>query len=69
VNSWLTLRDDGMSYGDHVEQLAGPLIFEWDDERSRPLHSQPSPDAAACGWLSARAKVRTLQAPSQRWWP
>ena len=67
VNSWLTLRDDAMSYSDYVEQLAGPLIFERDDERSRPLSSQPSPNVAASGWPVVLADVRAPHAPSQCW--
>ena len=46
------LRDDGMSYGDYVEQLAltpalsqreRGKLWEMADERSRPPYNQPSP--------------------------
>jgi type I restriction enzyme M protein len=49
------LRDDGMSYGDYVEQptLTPALsqrgrgkLGEMADERSRPPYSQPSPVSA-----------------------
>lgn len=37
------LRDDGMSYGDYVEQLTYLLFLKMADERSRPPYHQPSP--------------------------
>ncbi|MBM4145085.1 MAG: restriction endonuclease subunit S [Nitrospira sp.] len=41
------LRDDGMSYGDYVEQLTYQLFLKMADERSKPPYNQPSqiPDA------------------------
>ncbi len=36
------LRDDGMSYGDYVEQLTYLLFLKMADERTRPPHNQPS---------------------------
>jgi len=36
------LRDDGMSYGDYVEQLTYLLFLKMADERSRPPYKQPS---------------------------
>ncbi|MFN7474578.1 MAG: N-6 DNA methylase [Burkholderiales bacterium] len=36
------LRDDGMSYGDYVEQLTYLLFLKMADERSQPPYSQPS---------------------------
>jgi type I restriction enzyme M protein len=43
------LRDDGMSYGDYVEQLTYLLFLKMADERSRPPYNQKSliPDAYA----------------------
>jgi type I restriction-modification system DNA methylase subunit len=35
------LRDDGMSYGDYVEQLTYLLFLKMADERSRPPYHQP----------------------------
>ncbi|QLQ23475.1 MAG: hypothetical protein HZT41_15440 [Dechloromonas sp.] len=46
----LTLRDDGMSYGDYVEQLTYLLFLKMTDERSRPPHNQPSPIPASYAW-------------------
>jgi type I restriction enzyme M protein len=37
------LRDDGMSYGDYVEQLTYLLFLKMADERSQPPYNQPSP--------------------------
>ena len=37
------LRDDGMSYGDYVEQLTYLLFLKMADERSQLPYSQPNP--------------------------
>ena len=37
------LRDDGMSYGDYVEQLTYLLFLKMADERTKPPYNQPSP--------------------------
>ena len=50
------LRDDGMSYGDYVEQLTYLLFLKMADERSRPPYSQSSPIAAAYAWPALLAK-------------
>ena len=44
------LRDDGMSYGDYVEQLTYLLFLKMADERSRPPYNQPSPIPATYAW-------------------
>ena len=49
------LRDDGMSYGDYVEQLTYLLFLKMADERSRPPYSQPSPIPTAYAWPALRA--------------
>ena len=36
------LRDDGMSYGDYVEQLTYLLFLKMADERTKPPYHQPS---------------------------
>ena len=46
------LRDDGMSYGDYVEQLTYLLFLKMADERSRPPYKQPSPIPAKYDWPS-----------------
>ena len=46
------LRDDGMSYGDYVEQLTYLLFLKMADERTRPPHSQKSLIPPAYAWPS-----------------
>jgi type I restriction enzyme M protein len=50
------LRDDGMSYGDYVEQLTYLLFLKMADERSRPPYSQPSLVPARNAWPTLLAK-------------
>lgn len=44
------LRDDGMSYGDYVEQLTYLLFLKMADERSRPPYKQESGIPAKWSW-------------------
>ncbi|MDF1554524.1 MAG: class I SAM-dependent DNA methyltransferase [Deferrisomatales bacterium] len=44
------LRDDGMSYGDYVEQLTYLLFLKMADERTRPPWNQPSAVPAGFDW-------------------
>jgi type I restriction enzyme M protein len=46
------LRDDGMSYGDYVEQLTYLLFLKMADERSKPPYNQKSPVPADYNWSS-----------------
>ncbi|MBX3302904.1 MAG: type I restriction-modification system subunit M N-terminal domain-containing protein [Nitrospira sp.] len=50
------LRDDGMSYGDYVEQLTYLLFLKMADERTKPPYSQPSPIPDRYGWQSLLKK-------------
>ena len=50
------LRDDGMSYGDYVEQLTYLLFLKMADERSKPPHNQPSPIPKQYDWQSLLKK-------------
>ncbi|MCL4737030.1 MAG: type I restriction-modification system subunit M N-terminal domain-containing protein [Burkholderiaceae bacterium] len=50
------LRDDGMSYGDYVEQLTYLLFLKMADERSRPPYHQPSPIPAPYAWPALLAR-------------
>jgi type I restriction enzyme M protein len=50
------LRDDGMGYGDYVEQLTYLLFLKMADERSAPPYNQPSIVPAAYAWPSLLAK-------------
>jgi len=44
------LRDDGLSYGDYVEQLTFLLFLKMADEQSRPPFKKPSPIPKGFGW-------------------
>ncbi len=44
------LRDDGLSYGDYVEQLTYLLFLKMADEQSRPPYNKESPVPAIFGW-------------------
>ena len=46
------LRDDGMSYGDYVEQLTYLLFLKMADERTRAPYNQTSPVPEPYGWPS-----------------
>lgn len=46
------LRDDGMSYGDYVEQLTYLLFLKMADERTKPPYNQPSPVPDKYSWQS-----------------
>jgi type I restriction enzyme M protein len=50
------LRDDGMSYGDYVEQLTYLLFLKMADERSRPPYNQPSSIPEEYNWKSLLEK-------------
>ncbi|MGE3978385.1 MAG: N-6 DNA methylase [Nitrospira sp.] len=50
------LRDDGMSYGDYVEQLTYLLFLKMTDERTKPPYSQPSSIPDKYGWQSLLRK-------------
>ena len=44
------LRDDGMSYGDYVEQLTYLLFLKMADERTKPPYAEPSAVPTEYGW-------------------
>ena len=46
------LRDDGMSYGDYVEQLTYLLFLKMADEQSKAPWNRPSPVPAGLDWQS-----------------
>jgi type I restriction enzyme M protein len=50
------LRDDGLSYGDYLEQLTVLLFLKMADEQSRPPWSKPSPVPAGFDWPSLLAR-------------
>jgi len=46
------LRDDGMSYGDYVEQLTYLLFLKMADERTKPPYNQPNNIPSDYSWPS-----------------
>jgi type I restriction enzyme M protein len=50
------LRDDGLSYGDYVEQLTFLLFLKMADEQSRPPFNKPSPIPEGADWPALLAK-------------
>jgi type I restriction enzyme M protein len=50
------LRDDGLSYGDYLEQLTFLLFLKMADEQSRPPFKKPSAVPAGYDWPSLLAK-------------
>src|SRR5438067_2404307 len=46
------LRDDGLSYGDYVEQLTYLLFLKMAHEQTRPPYSRPSNIPAGYDWPS-----------------
>jgi hypothetical protein len=52
------LRDDGLSYGDYVEQLTFLLFLKMADEQSRPPYKKVSAVPKEYAWPSLLAKAR-----------
>jgi type I restriction enzyme M protein len=50
------LRDDGLSYGDYVEQLTYLLFLKMADEQSRPPFDKPAAVPKDYGWPSLLAR-------------
>jgi type I restriction enzyme M protein len=50
------LRDDGVSYGDYVEQLTYLLFLKMADEQTKPPFSKPSTIPRTLDWQSLLAK-------------
>ena len=51
-----TLRDDGVGYGDYLEQLTYLLFLKMADEYSRPPHNRKMPIPKAFNWESLTGK-------------
>ena len=51
-----TLRDDGVSYGDYLEQLTYLIFLKMADEYSQPPYSRKVGIPAAYDWQSLKAK-------------
>src|SRR5512146_1831509 len=50
------LRDDGVSYGDYVEQLTYLLFLKMADEQTQPPYNRPSIIPAGLDWASLLAR-------------
>ena len=50
------LRDDGLSYGDYVEQLTFLLFLKMDDERSSPPYNKKSKIPERYNWQTLISK-------------
>lgn len=50
------LRDDGLSYGDYVEQLTFLLFLKMDDERTKPPYNKSSDIPKDLNWESLKTK-------------
>jgi type I restriction enzyme M protein len=55
------LRDDGISYGDYVEQLTYFLFLKMADEQSRPPLNKSSKIAKNLDWQSLLSKDGSLR--------
>ena len=53
------LRDDGVSYGDYVEQLTYLLFLKMTDEQTKPPFNKPSTIPQGLDWQSLTAKDGT----------
>src|SRR6516164_6448168 len=51
-----TLRDDGVSYGDYLEQLTYLIFLKMADEYSKPPHNRDVGVPAASNWESLKTK-------------
>jgi type I restriction enzyme M protein len=51
-----TLRDDGVGYGDYLEQLTFLLFLKMADEFSKPPYNRKLPIPAAYNWESLNEK-------------
>jgi type I restriction enzyme M protein len=50
------LRDDGLSYGDYVEQLTFLLFLKMAEERAKPPFNKPLPIPKGKDWPALLAK-------------
>ena len=51
-----TLRDDGVGYGDYLEQLTYLIFLKMADEYGRPPYSRDVGIPDACNWQSLRSR-------------
>ena len=51
-----TLRDDGMSYGDYLEQLTYLIFLKMADEYARPPHNRDVGIPAEYNWQNLKSR-------------
>jgi len=59
------LRDDGLSYGDYVEQLTFLLFLKMADEQAKPPFNKPSPIPKGKDWPALLVKDGDLRRRKQ----
>ncbi|MDE2382728.1 MAG: type I restriction-modification system subunit M N-terminal domain-containing protein, partial [Xanthomonadaceae bacterium] len=52
-----TLRDDGVGYGDYLEQLTALLFLKLAHEYAQPPYSRDTHIPKSCDWASLRSKT------------
>jgi hypothetical protein len=60
------LRDDGVSYGDYVEQLTFLLFLKMANEQAKPPFNKPSPIPKGFGWDALPKQEAVVSANLQR---
>src|SRR5712691_11406328 len=60
------LRDDGLSYGDNVEQLTFLLFLKMADEQAKPPFNKPLPIPQRGGWPALLMLEAVVSAHLQR---
>ena len=58
------LRDDGLSYGDYVEQFTFLLFLKMADEQTQPPCNKPSTIPKGFDWASLLARTATRWKPT-----
>lgn len=52
-----TLRDDGVGYGDYLEQLTYLLFLKMADEYSKPPHNREMPIPTEFAWETCKFQL------------
>jgi type I restriction enzyme M protein len=63
------LRDDGLSYGDYVEQLALLLFLKMADEQSRPPYVKVAEPSRLCAGETNQRRDAAATVPKKFAWP
>ncbi len=63
------LRDDGLSYGDYVEQLTFLLFLKMADEQSRPPYAKVAEPSRLCSGEARQRRDAAATVPKEFAWP